>query len=182
VAAIYSKIKKDKLLDHQTRQEIVDYLRENPGAYYSQIRKDLGLAHGVLTHHINMLEQQELLFSRQDRSYRRFYLDGMYRKGPIVVGKQKEVLDIIRRIPGLSQSEIGRKLGMGRMIVSYHINALEDLGLVEKRSSGRENLVYPANGGDRTEMGDRGDLYAEPSVNTGTGYGTPQQEKAKAES
>jgi len=151
VAAIYSKIKKDRLLDHRTRQEIVDYLRENPGAYYSQIKKDLGLAHGVLTHHINMLEQQELLFSKQDRSYRRFYLDGMYRKGPIVVGKQKEVLDVIRRIPGLSQSDIGRKLGMGRMIVSYHINALEDLSLVEKRSSGRENHVYPANGDERKD-------------------------------
>jgi predicted transcriptional regulator len=182
VVAIYSKIKRDRLLDHQTRQEIVDYLRENPGAYYSQIRKELGLAHGVLTHHINMLEQQELLFSKQDRSYRRFYLDGMYRKGPIVVGRQKEVLDVIRRVPGLSQSEIGRKLGIGRMIVSYHINALEDLGLVEKRSSGRENLVYPMNEDEKKEMGDAGSLYAEPSGYASGSYGAAQQEMGTAES
>ncbi|MEA3559599.1 MAG: helix-turn-helix domain-containing protein [Candidatus Thermoplasmatota archaeon] len=139
---VYSKIRKDRLLDHKTRQKIVDYLGVNPGAYYSQIRKDLDLAHGVLTHHINILEQQELLFSKQDRSYRRFYMDGMYRKGPLVMGKQKTVLDTVRRYPGSSQSEIGRKLGMGRMIVSYHINQLDELGLLEKRKSGRENLIF----------------------------------------
>lgn len=149
VIGIYSKIRHDRLLEHQTRQTIVDYLKEHPGAYYSQIRKELDLVHGVLTHHINILEQQELLFSKQDRSYRRFFLDGMYKKGPIVVGKQKEVLDAIRRKPGSSQSDIGRVLGMGRMIVSYHINQLEELGLVEKVKSGRENLVYPKNGDDK---------------------------------
>ncbi|MFO8050430.1 MAG: helix-turn-helix domain-containing protein [Thermoplasmatota archaeon] len=143
---IYSKIRKDRLLDHETRQRIVDYLKENPGAYYSQIRKDLDLAHGVLTHHINMLEQQELLFSRQDRSYRRFFLDGMYKKGPIVVGNQKKVLDAVRKDPGSSQSKIGKDLGMGRMIVSYHIGQLDELGLVERFKRGRENLVYPKNG------------------------------------
>jgi predicted transcriptional regulator len=140
---IYTKIRKDKIMDHETRVQIVDYLKKNPGAYYSQIRKDLGLAHGVLTHHINMLEQQEVIFSKQDRSYRRFYLDGMYAKGPIVVGKQKEVLDMVRRHPGLSQSEIGRKLGLGRMIVSYHINQLEQLALIIKEKHGRENLIHP---------------------------------------
>ncbi|MFW3146443.1 MAG: helix-turn-helix domain-containing protein [Thermoplasmatota archaeon] len=160
IIGIYSKIRRDRILDHETRQRIVDYLRENPGAYYSQIRKDLDLAHGVLTHHINILEQQELLFSRQDRSYRRFFLDGMYRKGPIVTGNQKKVLDAIRRHPGLSQSEIGRKLGMGRMIVSYHINALEDLGLVEKSKRGRENLVYPLNG-EGEDRGMKEDIFTE---------------------
>ncbi len=140
---IYSKIKKKKLMDHETRVKIVEFLKENPGAYYTQIKNDLGLAHGVLTHHINMLEQQEVLFSKQDRSYRRFYLDGMYSKGPIVIGKQKEVLDMVRRFPGSSQSEIGRKLGLGRMIVSYHINQLEQLALIIKEKHGRENLIHP---------------------------------------
>ncbi|MGA1820675.1 MAG: helix-turn-helix domain-containing protein [Thermoplasmatota archaeon] len=150
---IYSKIKKDRLMDHETRQRIVDFLRENPGAYYSQMRKELDLAHGVLTHHLNILEQQELLFSKQDRSYRRFYLDGMHRKGPIVVGKQKEVLEMVRRYPGSSQSEIGRRLDMGRMIVSYHINQLEELGLIFKIKHGRENLIHPAGEGEGPEPG-----------------------------
>lgn len=143
---IYSKIRKDRLMDHETRQRIVDYLKDHPGAYYSQVRKDLDLAHGVMTHHLNMLEQQELIFSKQDRSYRRFYLDGMYTKGPIVVGKQKDVLDLIRRYPGLSQSEIGRRLEMGRMIVSYHINQLEELGMIWKQKHGRENFIFSKGG------------------------------------
>ena len=32
---------------------------------------------------------------------------------------------------------------MGRMIVSYHINQLEDLGLIFKIKHGRENLIHP---------------------------------------
>jgi DNA-binding MarR family transcriptional regulator len=163
---IYSKIRKDRILDHETRQHIVDYLKKNPGAYYSQMRKELDLAHGVLTHHINMLEQQEVLFSKQDRSYRRFYLDGMHRKGPIVVGKQKEVLDMVRRYPGSSQSEIGRKLGLGRMIVSYHINQLEQLELIFKVKHGRENLIHPSNGDDKVPSA-KEDLFLKDPYESG---------------
>jgi len=174
---IYSKIRKDRLMDHETRQRIVDYVRENPGAYYSQMRKDLDVAHGVLTHHLNMLEQQELLFSKQDRSYRRFYLDGMHRKGPIVVGKQKEVLDMVRRYPGSSQSEIGRRLDMGRMIVSYHINQLEDLGLIFKIRHGRENLIHPV-----TDSEDEGTEYEMSAGSFGRGpFETDMGETGKVE-
>jgi len=174
---IYSKIRKDRLMDHETRQRIVDYLRNNPGAYYSQMRKDMGLAHGVLTHHLNMLEQQELLFSKQDRSYRRFYLDGMHRKGPIVVGKQKDVLDMVRRYPGSSQSEIGRRLDMGRMIVSYHINQLEELGLIFKIKHGRENLIHPVTDDESPET-----VTGMTAGPFGTGpYGTDLRETGNVE-
>jgi len=139
----YTKLRRDRLLDHETRERIVEYLRVNPGAHYSAMAKDLELPHGVLTHHINMLETQEMVFSKQDRSYRRFFLDGMSRQGPLVTGLKREVLRAIRKNPGSTQAEIARYLEMSRMKASYHINSLEELGLVERIERGREKLVYP---------------------------------------
>ena len=143
IVGIYTKIKRERLLEHQTRQKIVDHIRENPGTYYSAMRKDLSLPHGVLTHHLNMLETQELIFSKQDRQFRRFYVDGMNGKGPLVTGSQRLVLEAVRKNPGSSQSQIARKLGISRMLVSYHVSGLDSLGLIEKRTWGREVLLYP---------------------------------------
>ncbi len=151
IIGFYSKLKKDKMLDHETRQKLVDHLRENPGAHYSAMLKDLDLAHGVLTHHLNMLETTEIIFSKQDQQYRRFYLDGMSRDGPLVMGQKKEVLNAVRKNPGSTQANIGRALDMSRMMVSYHVRSLQELGLVERRKHGRENLIFPV-----TQMGDEG--------------------------
>jgi DNA-binding transcriptional ArsR family regulator len=144
IFGIYSKIKHEKILDHETRKRIVDYIRENPGAYYTQIVEGLDLPHGVLTHHINMLESQEVVFSKQDRQYRRFYIDGMYKTGPLILGTQKAVLDEIRRHPGWSQSRIARKLDLSRMVVSYHVNELERMSMISVDREGRETKVFPA--------------------------------------
>ncbi len=156
IIGFYSKLKKDKMLDHETRQKLVDYLRENPGAHYSAMLKDLDLAHGVLTHHLNMLETTEIIFSKQDQQYRRFYLDGMSRDGPLVMGQKKEVLNAVRRNPGSTQADIGRTLAMSRMMVSYHVRSLQDLGLVERRKHGRENLIFPVSQMDDTVVKDGG--------------------------
>lgn len=138
----YSKIRRDKLLEHEKRQEIVEYLKENPGAHYSALLKDLDLSHGVLTHHLNMLETQEVVFSKQDRNYRRFYLDGMSARGHLVVGTQKRILEAIRRKPGSTQSEIARNLDMSRMIVNYHVGELVKLDLISKEKDGRASRLY----------------------------------------
>jgi DNA-binding MarR family transcriptional regulator len=143
IFGIYSKIKRDKLMDHETRKRIVEFIRENPGAYYTQIIGDLDLPHGVLTHHINMLESQEVIFSKQDRQYRRFYIDGMYGSGPLILGTQKAVLDEIRRHPGWSQSRIARKLDISRMVVSYHVNELERMSMISVSRDGRETQLFP---------------------------------------
>ncbi len=142
IIGLYSKIKKDKLLDHETRQKIFDFIKDNPGTYYSQIRKDLDLAHGVVTHHLNMMETQELVFSKQDRQFRRFYVDGLYKDAPMVTGVQKKVLDEIRRYPGLSQKQIAEHLDLYPMLISYHVGQLEELNLVEKRKEGRKNHLF----------------------------------------
>jgi predicted transcriptional regulator len=155
IVGFYSKIRKDRLLEHETRQRIMDFIKDNPGTYYSQIRKELDLAHGVVTHHINMLESQELVFSKQDRQFRRFYADGLYKDTPMVTGTQKKVLDEIRRYPGLSQKQISEHLDLYPMMVSYHVGQLETLGLVEKKKKGRRNLLYahskPKKDGDAEE-------------------------------
>jgi len=148
IFGIYSKIRRERILEHETRKRIVDHIRENPGAHYSAILEALGLPHGVLTHHINMLEAQEVVFSKQDRQYRRFYIDGMYRTGPLILGTQKSILDEVRRHPGRSQAQVARKLGLGRMVVSYHVSELQKLGMVSIDRNGRENHLFPTPPGD----------------------------------
>ncbi|MCK4717393.1 MAG: VWA domain-containing protein, partial [Thermoplasmata archaeon] len=75
VAAIvgYSKIERHRLLEHERREMIYNYIHEKPGEHFRGVEKALGLEVGVLTHHINKLEHEDYIRSRQDGMYRRFY-------------------------------------------------------------------------------------------------------------
>ena len=149
IILIYTKMRRDKLLEHDTRNKIYHYINRNPGAHYRAVMNDLGLHMGTLTHHLNMLEQQRYIKSYQDGMYRRFYpIDAKIDTGLILTDIQKNILHTIQDNPGLSQTGIAQKLGQTRKIVHYHIKLLADAGFVQVESAGRETNCYYLGGLD----------------------------------
>jgi DNA-binding MarR family transcriptional regulator len=141
---VYTKMRRDKLLEHDTRNKIYEYINHNPGTHYRAVMSDLDLHMGTLTHHLNMLETQRYIKSYQDGMYRRFYpIDAKIDTGLILTDVQKKILHAVQGNPGISQTGIAKKLGITRKIVHYHIKLLADAGFVHSETVGREtNLHY----------------------------------------
>jgi DNA-binding MarR family transcriptional regulator len=145
----YIKKRREDLLDNKIRAKILDYINKNPGIHYRKILKDLDLQMGVLTHHLNMLEQQDYIKSLQDSMYRRFYsISAPINTKLILSSVQQKILRLIKDIPGISQAEIARKLGLARKVVNYHIRILSDAGFVNVELDGRESQCYYLSGLD----------------------------------
>lgn len=141
--SMYSKIKRENLLNNAIRNRIYQHIKDNPGKHYRAILKDLNLPMGVLTYHINRLEKAQYLNSRQDGMYRRFYVKGPKTDMKFLLSDiQKSILNVIKENRGISQSKIADQIGVSRKVVNYHINILRQAGFIMVETSGRETACY----------------------------------------
>jgi predicted transcriptional regulator len=141
--SLYSKIKRENLLNNAIRNRIYQHIKENPGKHYRAILKDLDLPMGVLTYHINRLEKAQYLNSRQDGMYRRFYVKGPKTDMKFLLSDvQKSILNVIKENRGISQTKIADRIGVSRKVVNYHVNILRQAGFIMVESNGRETACY----------------------------------------
>jgi predicted transcriptional regulator len=137
---MYSKIKRERVLDHFVRGQIFGYIQANPGEHYNAIKDALGLTNGSLAHHLRTLEREQFVKSRRFGLYRRFYPmhfripeAGEFQPNDI----QTTILDVIKQAPGITQKEIAMTLGLTPPTVNYHIAVLSDHNLIRVDRQGR---------------------------------------------
>jgi parallel beta-helix repeat protein len=144
---LYTRIKKDKVLDQPTRYKILGYIIGNPGAHFGLIKHELELGNGQLADHIRQLARVHLIYSKQDGMKKRFYPTG-YPKSEdgetLLTEIQEKILGIIKKNSGISQKKVASKIGISRQVAGYHLAKLEREGVIEKEMVGRESRYYPS--------------------------------------
>jgi len=137
---LYTKIKRERVLDHFVRGQIFGYVQANPGEHYNAIKDALGLTNGSLAHHLRTLEREQFLKSKRYGLYRRFYpmnyrlpAEDAYQPNEI----QGTILRVIRDRPGITQKEIAGRLGLSPPTVNYHVSVLADRNLIRVDRRGR---------------------------------------------
>ncbi len=147
---LYSKIKREKVLDHFIRGQIYGYIMANPGEHYNSIKQALDITNGSLAHHLKTLERERFIKSKRFGLYRRFYPwtmripeDGYFRLNEI----QKNILDLCRHQPGITQKDLALSLNLTPPTINYHIAILAEHGHVSVIRRGRKTHVYMIKGG-----------------------------------
>lgn len=125
IVPLFSRLKREEVLDHETRGMIRGYVIANPGDHFNSIKASLKLKNGTLAHHIHILEREKIIKSVKDGKYRRFFPMGMRiadRAFPTKI--EKLILDIVKETPGVTQKDIASQLGISQPTISYHITKL----------------------------------------------------------
>jgi predicted transcriptional regulator len=142
---LYSKIKRERVLDHFIRGQIYGYILANPGEHYNAIKQALNLTNGSLAHHLKTLEREDFIKSRKFGLYRRFYPkhmnipeDGDFRMNPI----QRHIVDVIDENPGISQKEIAMEMNITPPTVNYHIGILASAKMIHVVRQGRRTECF----------------------------------------
>ncbi len=143
IVPLYTRLKKEEVLDQFLRGEIFGYIKAHPGAHYNQIKRDLDLNNGNLSYHLKVLERERFIKSEQDGINRRFYPWGMKVKDQFHLS---DVQNIIRELivdnPGASQKEIAKMAGLSTQVVNYHIRILTQASILRLGKRGRKTLCY----------------------------------------
>ena len=145
---LYSRLQKDTLADEPTRQKLLSTIYTEPGTNFTLLKEKLGLHNGTLAHHINILENNNMITSHRSGRQRLFFpfggvLNSELRSSLITNQTQKDIIIIVKDNPGITQSMVSRNLNVSRQKVNYHVNCLSNESVIKVEKQGRITRLYP---------------------------------------
>jgi len=115
----------------------------SPGLHFRGIQRKLGLANGVLEHHLRTLLRSRIIESERDGQFVRFYSPSTLPKERTLISilRQARLREIIRFLishPGSDYKAVVQELKLSTSTISWHLGRLERMGVVtrEKNSIG----------------------------------------------
>lgn len=111
-----------------------------------EIGRDLDIPMGTLEYHLHYLVKADLLTTRQDARYTRYFPTGelsRQEKDVLAVLRQKVPRQIAAHLllePGASHGQLLTRFTLSASTLSFHLKKLVNAGIVEQQKSGRENL------------------------------------------
>jgi len=133
-------------LENFERGRIYGFIENNPGTYYTELMKNLGIGNGTLSHHLYMLEKMNMIKSRQEGIiHRAFFITSMqYPDGEQFrfTTLQSDIMKLIKENNGISEKEIVSKLGEKQQTVNYNIKMLQRKNIIRLEQRGRETYCY----------------------------------------
>jgi uncharacterized membrane protein/DNA-binding MarR family transcriptional regulator len=141
---LYSKIRREEVLDQYTRGKIHGYIIANPGEHYNSLKAQLKLKNGTLAYHLRVLEREGYVKSARDGPFKRFYPQeaAVPRHKSEFSSIQEIVLENIRAHPGITQNDVARKMGVSSQVVNYHIRNLVTAGRIRLQREGRTTRCF----------------------------------------
>jgi predicted transcriptional regulator len=149
IIPLYSKIKKEEILNHPVRHKIHGYIIGNPGAHFGLIKQDLSLGNGQVVYHLKRLVEVKLVYCKQDGIRKRFYPKDFPKSetnGYYLSETEEKILEQIEGDSGITQKKIASGCGVSRQVAQYHLLKMEEVGVIRKVSAGRETKYYPSDG------------------------------------
>lgn len=154
LSSFFSMVRRDKtspenLEKHETRREMAEFVRENPGARLADVCSELDCNRGTATHHVTMMESGELLESFRDGNCRHFFPADEYdelTKRRLAALNQRRTIEIVlavAREPGMIQRELTARVKIPRRDVREIVDKLVPLRLIEERKQGVTKSYFP---------------------------------------
>jgi len=159
---LFTRLRRDQLLDHESRAKIVELVAQKPGIHYNEVVRALGTGNGAAEHHLKVLLAGQLIRERTTDGYRCFfpaeYADPRMMDATITLraGLAQEIVAALVEQPGSTIGQLAEVTGAPARTVSYHLQRFRRVGLVEVRRQGRAYAVYPS--GIANTLVARGDL------------------------
>lgn len=145
---LFTRLQRREVLDSQTRQEILDLVRDEPGIHASAILERVGKAHGVGDYHLGVLVREGFLSVIESPGFKRYFVSGrfsfteMRALAALKDGQSEKLFRIIQANPGIHLSELADRAGISLPYASRAIKRLHEAGLVDRLQVGRNVSLH----------------------------------------
>jgi len=130
-------ISQKNILKMGLRQEIYNYIRNNPGVHQRDLSKISNIPKSTLIHHLRYLEKQELIVTTNHMGYKRYFLSNKFGQ------MEKLLLNLLREETSrnilfmflyqcnLSQIELSEALEKTPATILFHMKKLVRYNIIE---------------------------------------------------
>ncbi|GEM_PF-2638547 len=151
--ALYTRIAKERLLDHGSREKLLLAIRERPGLPVADLASGTGVPRNTATYHLRRLEREGLVVSQRSGRVRVWFLvggDARRDEAPAYAalrhGVTRAIAMQVAAQPGVDQQALCARFGLAPSLAHWHVDRLLQTGLVRKERDGRHVRYYPTEG------------------------------------
>jgi len=126
------------LLNQTTRMTIFDFIRDNPGSHFRAISDCLNAPFGVLQYHLGLLVNHGLVSVYEDGRYKRYFESEKFTEAEMKTistlrhETSGKILIVLLDKSQTTHKELTAKLGVSSQALSWQMNRLEKMGLIQK--------------------------------------------------
>jgi len=141
---LFSRKKKEEVLDNFIRGELYGYILDTPGINLGALKKKVTRSNGTVVYHLKTLERDGLVRSYKDGLRRLFFPSSM--KIPLefmeLTEPQRAIYRLVKENPGISQRGIASRTDMSPPKIHRNVHGLESKGFI-RIEKGRKTRLYP---------------------------------------
>ena len=143
---LYTRLHKEELLDNEKRGMIRGAIASDPGIHYSEILRRLDMSNGNAAHHLQTLQREGLIWSRNDGRFKRFYPAGMRLADvPVRLNRlQAAIFETLGERDGLSKSQLALALEASFPTIHRHVGRMAQMGVLRLERRGLSVRCYIA--------------------------------------
>lgn len=162
----------DEFLTHDRRRRIYEDIRAHPGETYADLKRNLILSNGALTHHLDVLERESLIRSSVRDGRKMFWLSNVLVPTGTSDARQQAQDGMLRALaenPAASISDVAVRLGISRQLATYRARLLARQGLVNLERRENRLCAVPVHS---VKLSDAGALpgYRQATATTRAGH------------
>lgn len=136
----YSRWDDSDPLDHDKRERVYETIDESPGTYISAVSEAMGMPLSTVRHHIRVLEREDLIVDSEVRGRRRLYPAGtedVELAAALTDEATAPIVDTLARQETATVGELAEEVEKDTSTVTYHLQRLEEDGIVDRERDGR---------------------------------------------
>ncbi|HET6403530.1 MAG TPA: MarR family transcriptional regulator [Candidatus Thermoplasmatota archaeon] len=147
--ALYSRLSRAQILDHERRDEVFKLVRAEPGISLTDVAQRCGLGWGTTVYHLDRLERAGFVASERSGGRRLYFPVGAVAKdarpslGALQQETTRSVASFVAQRPGATQSELAEALGLTASAASKQVSKLESVGLVRREREWKTVRLHP---------------------------------------
>jgi len=137
------------IFQNVSRLKILTEILNNPGIHHNELLRSCNLNKGQLQWHLDTLLKHNIIKKEKYGQYTIFFpitsstdaielFKNQFTKSKTTL----EVLNTIKKYPGINSAEISRILNLSRNSIKYHIDKLLEKHLIKFEKKGRVNELY----------------------------------------
>ncbi|MDD5142362.1 winged helix-turn-helix transcriptional regulator [Methanoregula sp.] len=141
----YRKIARKNILQNDTREKIYQCIRENPGIFFNAITRKTGIRPGTLRYHLIMLHTENKVSILASEGHARYFENSDHFSDAeknilkfIQNKKDCQILTQLMKTPELNRKELGNKLGISGLMITWYTKRLNDAGLISLEKVGKK--------------------------------------------
>ncbi|HUR67682.1 MAG TPA: winged helix-turn-helix transcriptional regulator [Candidatus Thermoplasmatota archaeon] len=147
--ALYSRLARSELLDHERRDGVLKLIKGSPGISLSDVAHKTGLAWGTAVYHLERLEKAGFITSEKNSGRRCYFPVGAVPRedraglGTLQQETTRDIAALVVARPGLTQAELCAGLGLSASAASKQVSKLESAGLVRREREWKTVKLHP---------------------------------------